>query len=609
MPNPDYPPSQYDGSSDLGPNDNDIAAACFFNALLRETSTWRREIHGNAQVAVLPLSESELHLRLRHISASGEARFIWPILQADGKRQDRKRPIAFEEALTGILATPSLVGHLDARQREIFRECVLESHRNTRASLSTRDDLPHLQQGPLTFAEAEQGLLAGHAFHPAPKSRSPFTAHEAMGYCPEHRACFALAWWAVAPKIQIGDSSRSQSAAELTRELLPEVLAERLPAGFAVLPMHPWQAQQLRQSPRTRTLEAQGQLLWLGEASADWIPTSSHRSLYAPGAPWMLKGSLSAKLTNSLRLLSEKEVARGVRLDAWMRDLDVSRRFHGFAVMQEPAWLGWRNTQGGADPASLVVLRENPLRDTPDAEAVVLATLTQQPFTTKGTSLLGARIGARAEQSGQSSANVARAWFAAFCERVLTPLFGLVVEDGIVLLAHQQNIVLRLEAGWPTGMFYRDCQGSGVSDHFLERHPELALAPPENHWAQTTVRRYFLYYLLINSTFAVTSALAADGLIDEAVLLADLRSHLHGLLQHLEGDHDCLHHALEAPTLDAKGNFFCYLSGVNEATLAEPARLYLPLANPLADPHVRSLTAQRSMLSDVSMPQGVFSCP
>lgn len=556
----------------------DVAAACFFNALLRESGGWHWRAGVPGEVAVLPVDAGALHLRVRHRSASGECRFHWPIEWA---RDGRACAVSFEAALDRILASPGLIGLVPAAALAAFRARVLESRANTRASLAARADLAHLQHGPLDFAQAEQGLLGGHAFHPAPKSRAPFTADEAARYCPEHRARVGLAWWAVAPELLAGRSSRDADAAALARALLPDALAEDLASGFAAVPMHPWQARHLRGGDGIRALARTGRLRWLGHDRARWYPTSSHRSLYAPGAAWMVKGSLSARLTNSLRLLSVKEVERGLRLDVFMRGLDSARRFPGFAVMHEPAWLGWRDAQGEVDPATLVLLRENPLRDTPAAEAVVLATLTQQPLTAGAESLLAARVRAAAARRAEPPAAAVRAWFAAFCERVLTPLFGLAVEEGIVLLAHQQNIVLRLDDGWPVGMYYRDCQGSGVSDRFLHRHP--GIAPPENHWPPAAVRRYFLYYLLINSTFAVTSALAADGLIDEATLLADLRAHLEALHARLDGDRDCLEHALRAPQLETKGNFFCYLSGVNEATFADPARLYQPLANPLAN--------------------------
>lgn len=553
------------------------AAACFFNGLLRETVAWRQVRVDEVDVVLLPLAQGELHLKLRHRSVTGECRFQWPIVW---RYEGLSQPVSFEVALEKILLTPALVGDLSQVEREVFGNKVLESHANTLASMASRDDLEYLQHGPLTFSEAEQGLLAGHAFHPAPKSRAPFSQLEAYTYCPEHRASFGLGWWAVNPEILVMNSSRESSAAELARRLLPEDYATAMPAGFAALPMHPWQALHLQQQASTRSLEAKGLLCWLGFGPSAWRPTSSHRSLYAPQVPWMVKGSLSVRLTNSLRTLSVKEVERGLHLDCWMRDLNISQRFPGFAVMQEPAWLAWRAPDGEVDEASLVLLRENLLQHTPGEEAVVLATLTQQPLLANAKTLLASRIQASAEKMGISVSRTAREWFAAYCEHVLTPLFALLVEEGIVLLAHQQNIVLRMEDGWPAGMYYRDCQGSGVSDFFFSRHPSVP-ASIENHWSQQMVNRYFHYYLLVNSTFAVTSAMAADGLIDEETLLHDLRDHLEALCRRLEGDHSCLRHALDSQQLEVKGNFFCYLSGVNEATISDPAKIYLKLDNPL----------------------------
>ncbi|WP_164999476.1 IucA/IucC family protein [Salinicola tamaricis] len=157
---------------------------------------------------MLPLSDGELHLHLRHRSASGECRFVWPPHQV---HHGTSQPLDFAAALDRVLATPELVGELDAESRARFRERVLESRANTQESLEARDDLTRLQQGPLNFVAAEQGLLAGHAFHPAPKSRAPFTAQEAQRYCPEHRARVGLAWWGVAPERVVEESSRDRA--------------------------------------------------------------------------------------------------------------------------------------------------------------------------------------------------------------------------------------------------------------------------------------------------------------------------------------------------------------------------------------------------------------
>ncbi len=389
-------------------------------------------------------------------------------------------------------------------------------------------------------------------------------------------------WWGVSPARAVGDSSREVSAAALMHDLLPEALAARLPVGFSALPMHPWQSRFLQKRQDIAALIEAGELVVLGEEGQDaarrWYPTSSHRSLYCPQADWMVKGSLSARLTNSLRVLHANEVMRGLRLDRWWPQVSQDIREH-FHLMQEPAWLGWKNDDGEIDEASLALLRENRIA-CPEAPSVVLATLTQ-PLGEAGQTLLANGVRRLAALEGTSEREAGLAWFEAFCARVLSPLIRLVVEEGIVLLAHQQNIVVRLEGERPAGVDYRDCQGSGVTDHFLARHPKEAVS--QDHRISTAMlTRYFPYYVIVNSTLSVTAALAEAGFVDEHALITQLRGHLETLrAQCCDGDTTLLEHLLTSPTFEVKSNLFCYLAGINESTLDDPSRIYLAWPNPL----------------------------
>ncbi|GHC26731.1 aerobactin synthase IucA [Kushneria pakistanensis] len=566
-----------------------LAATSFFNALLRETAHWWLERQDNEEIAVIPLTRAGdacLRVHLQHRSCSGRCRIVLPLVQATG---ENLQVVSFEQAVEALLKSPwlcehPLVGRLDDARRETFLKSVMGSRDTIASALAGRDDLDHLGQGPLGFLDAEQGLLVGHDFHPAPKSQAPFDAEQARDYTPEHRAGFSLIWWGVSPARAAGDSSRELPAAALMHDLLPEALAERLPVGFSALPMHPWQARFLQKRDDIAALIEAGELIVLGEESNDantarrWYPTSSHRSLYSPQADWMVKGSLSARLTNSLRVLHGNEVMRGLRLDRWWPQVSPDIRSH-FHLMQEPAWLGWKNDEGEIDEASLALLRENRIKG-PDASSVVLATLTQ-PLGEAGQTLVANGARRLAALEGTSEREAALVWFDAFCERVLSPLIRLVVEEGIVLLAHQQNIVVRLEGERPTGVDYRDCQGSGVTDHFLARHPGDPVSQ-DHRISAGMLTRYFPYYVIINSTLAVTAALAEAGLVDERTLVARLREQLERLRQRCQdGDTTLLDHLLTSPTLEVKGNFFCYLAGINESTLDDPSIIYLDMPNPL----------------------------
>lgn len=569
-----------------------LAATSFFNALLRETDHWWSEQHDGDEIVVMPLTSARdacLHLRLQHKSLSGRCRIALPLMRVT---PEARQAISFEQAVEALLESPwlsehPLVGRLDEARRDTFFKSVTGSRDTIAAALAGRDDLEHLIQGPLGFLEAEQGLLVGHDFHPAPKSQAPFDQAQAGTFTPEHRACFSLVWWGVSPARAAGDSSRELPAAALMHDLMPEALAERLPVGYSALPMHPWQARFLQERDDIAALIEAGELMVLGEEVADgddarrWYPTSSHRSLYWPQADWMVKGSLSARLTNSLRVLHGDEVMRGLRLDRWWPRVSDDIRAH-FHLMQEPAWLGWKDDDGEIDEASLALLRENRITDA-GASSVVLATLTQ-PLGEKGQTLIANGVRRLAELDGLSEREAALAWFEAFCKRVLSPLIRLVVEEGIVLLAHQQNIVVRLERERPVGVDYRDCQGSGVTDHFLTRYPG-EIVSQDHRITVEKLKRYFPYYVIVNSTLAVTAALGEAGFIDERELVAHLRRHLETLREQCrDGDTTLLDHLLSAPVLEVKSNFFCYLSGINESTLDDPARIYLDMPNPLSIP-------------------------
>lgn len=614
-------PSPQEAPADDTRRADALAATSFFNALLRESSAWRFErdedenaggeeaggenkggenkggekhiARAGAGLARMALDETGrcvLCIRLLHRSLAGRCRLALPLfLEIEGRRE----AVDFIDAVRAVLKAPwvvhhPLIGELDDQRRERFLKSVIESRDNIAASLAERGEVDDGSGDTPGFLDAEQGLLAGHDFHPAPKSRAPFTLEEARRYTPEHRARFRLAWWGVSPARAVGASSRARPAPSLTRELLPEALARHLPPDWVALPLHPWQSRYLAGRAEIAPLIEADELRVLGDEPGGederegrfWYPTSSHRSLYSPQAEWMVKGSLSARLTNSVRVLHENEVMRGLRLDQWWPEVgdEIKKTFE---LMQEPAWLGFKGESGEIEEASLAVLRENAV-PAPKAPLIVLATLAQ-PLAGTGETLLSASVRRLAARQGGSPAQAAIGWFDDYLDHVLSPLIRLVVEEGIVMLAHQQNILVRLDNDRPAGVLYRDCQGSGVTEHFFTRHPQADVSR-DHRISDAMLKRYFPYYVLLNATLAVSGALAEAGLVDERELMGRLRACLERLQDVCrDGDVGLILHLLTSPVFEAKGNFFCYLSGINESTLDDPSRIYVTIANPLVD--------------------------
>ncbi|WP_208638206.1 IucA/IucC family protein, partial [Streptomyces murinus] len=248
---------------------------------------------------------------------------------------------------------------------------VVDSLRRTAVFIRDRRARP--ADGPDLFLGAEQALLLGHPLHPTPKSREGLTEAEADLYSPETRGSFALHWLAVAPALLAGDSAwtergRPVPADHLTRHLAGTALP--LPDGYTALPLHPWQAREVRHRAAVAALFDAGLLRDLGPVGPAWHPTSSVRTVYRSGAPAMLKLSLGLRITNSRRENLRKELRRGVEVHRLLR-AGLFKQWQaahpGFDIVRDPAWLAVDGPDGRPVPGLDVVIRHNPFTPADDA--------------------------------------------------------------------------------------------------------------------------------------------------------------------------------------------------------------------------------------------------
>uniref|UniRef100_UPI0035C71521 IucA/IucC family protein n=1 Tax=Serratia quinivorans TaxID=137545 RepID=UPI0035C71521 len=565
----------------------DVAAQCFLNALMRETRDWQivpAASHQQYPQLHIPLSPSQaIRIALRHTSPTQHHQYLFP---AYLYQQDDGAGVALsvEQLISLLLEKPAVKGELSDDVVARFRQRVLESHENTQQAINIRLDWPALRDKPLNFAQAEQGLLVGHAFHPAPKSHEPFNHQQAHRYLPDFAASFPLRWFAVDKRQLCGDSlnlTLQQRLQRFAAESAPQLLAH-FSDNVWLLPMHPWQADHLLTQNWCQDLVTQGLLQDLGEAGERWLPTSSSRSLYSASNRDMIKFSLSVRLTNSVRTLSVKEVKRGIRLarlaqtPRWQQ---LQARYPTFRVMQEDGWAGLRSADGTVQEESLMALRDNLLFEQPQSQTNVLVTLTQAA-PDGGDSLLAAAVRRLASRLNLPLQQAAHTWLDAYCQQVLLPLFSTEADYGLVLLAHQQNILVEMQQDLPIGMLYRDCQGSGFTRDAGPWLEEIGEADAENRFSEQQLLRYFPYYLLVNSSLAVTAALAAAGFDSEEALMARVRDALSGLRANAKNTL-CLDYVLDSSHWNCKGNFFCYLHDHNENTIVDPAVIYFDFVNPL----------------------------
>jgi siderophore synthetase component len=447
-----------------------------------------------------------------------------------------------------------------------------------------RDDVERLWSAqPLRFEETEQALLLGHPLHPTPKG----LCGRLRRHTPELTPHFRLHWLSVDADIVAHDSATGTPAPELAARLL----GRAAPPGRILFPAHPWEAGYLARA--ASELFTSGDVIDLGPAGDEVTPTTSVRTVYRADWPYMLKFSLHARVTNSMRVSLPKELRRAVEAARLAQTPvgEAARRIApGFTILHDPAYLQIPGEDGFS-----VLLREN--RWPGDADVTALTVLCQDhPF------------GGRSRLATIAGALGAREWFARYCEVVVVSLVRLYLDLGLCFEPHQQNTLLELDGGWPARCVVRDSQGYF---HREAAHADLCAVIPslgeasESIFGEALADERLVYYPFINNALGVIDALSAGGCIEERVLLDDLRTLLER--ERSRGGrypHTLLDRLLDDPMWPCKANLRTRLNDMDELVgdIAEQS-VYVRLPNPLrtrielisADPEVHLNLVHRWM--------------
>ncbi len=550
------------------------SAAAFLNALLRDWNHWRRE-QNSIRLELRP-GEAIL-LPLQRFSATGRHEYTGEFF-----REGVGAPLSFVE-LVGLVSSAlgESLGLGSARADLFYRRVGKSVDVITRTLRERGEELARFPEEKLCFLRAEQSLAFGHAFHPHPKSREEFSADDLARYSPELAGKFPLHWLRVPAEWIYARESEAFGARAWRRELFAQEFGREFMGNGEPFPVHPWQKKKILALPALARVPIED----LAASPRDWHPTSSLRTLYREDSPWMVKFSLSLRLTNSVRHLLAQEAERGRQVhDVFATG--PGREFlatePAFRILYEPAFAALRDEAGEPLAETMVVIRENALPNFGEGVAVLGALTQNHP--TGGDHAIAVQVKRLAAARGESVSAAAGIWFGRFLQTTLRPLLRAQSELGVLLGAHQQNLLLRIEDHLPAGAVFRDCQGSGYSRLGFSRFGSLVGSITESNGNVLNERMgntLFAYYLVINSAFGVISAMASAGLAAEEELLRDLRAFLENLLEGNPADPSCLNYLLHAEKLEQKGNFLCCLRGINENTTENPLAIYNEMPNPL----------------------------
>lgn len=502
------------------------ASAPLLNCLLREAAESAESAEGGAGVYRL-LGSGRL------LRVGGGRRPAGPELRtADGWH-----PLSHTELVK--LVSDELLQYTGVSNDELPVE--IADSRETVAALLTARAAAEPPADP--YVRSEQALVMGHPHHPAPKARGGAPAAGWLPYAPEAYARFPLVFLGLRED-QVVEEGGSGAAAAID-SLVRTAGGPHPPAGYRLLPAHPWQLDLVGGRPAVREAFEDGRLLRLGTGRLPVWPTASIRTLYVPGggpdADLFVKFSLDVRITNDVRRL-------------WRHDLLGLRRtdaatLAGFADLRRSgsraAWLpdrGYRTAAFAFEELAVLV------RDGLRAHA--------EPGLTP---LLAAALAEGYPGSPLTAAADPAAWWRAYLREVVPPVLYLFARHGVVLEAHLQNTLVAVDAeGMPAQALFRDAEG-------------VKLLPDTERGAAW---QRLVYCLVVNHLTEVAGAFAQDHPAAAGALWPAAREEFrrfdaaHGLPE--------VESLLASPTLPAKTNLLLRWTRADGAD----AR-YLPLPNPL----------------------------
>lgn len=610
----------------------DPSLNCFFNALLREWQDWHYRPTADAPFSSecvysgssndsnslapsgwfqLQTSDGLLSIPCMNYSTTGRHHLLAPcLINIDGQLQT----VDFQESVDRVMRQSSINSVLiqnnsqncsqdttqgmNTSEPKSLTDFIRRAHQsdtNLQQALAYREaEFDQLFGKSLTFEQAESALFTGHSIHPCPKARDNFSPEDTLAYAPEFGGHFQLQWYKLHTSCLYTRETDGFDYQALIEDLIsqdPQAQAwqKTLESDYVLYPCHPFQHKVWQNTARLTDLISQGLLVHLGQGTIDWSATTSVRAIYSKQSPWMLKFSLSVKLTNSIRHLQPEELVRGAELCRVLTTppaQEFEQRFADrFKILFEPTAAAICDEAGKPFEETIVLWRENPFVEGKDHNTEVLATLLQDDPRSGQSRLEQSLKQWQTEYSNATTyANQATEWFKRYLDVAVKPLLIAQADYGLLFGAHQQNIVLTLSQGMPVKMYFRDCQGTGFSQLanqlYTQYLPDMA-ADSANVIEDEMAIRLFSYYLIINATFNVISSLSRSGEIPESVFIGQLQFFLQDIKTQGVKDTQCIDYLLNSEELSAKGNFFVSLKQLNENTETDYLAMYHPMTNPL----------------------------
>lgn len=315
---------------------------------------------------------------------------------------------------------------------------------------------------------ARQAYLDAHPKFLANKGRLGWGQQESQQYAPEYGNVFALHYIAVHRDCaQHGFCEGLDQASLLIDTLSPaayDALMSRLPADkhdYLIMMVHPWQMQRYIYSQYASSISS-GKIIDLGTRPEQWLAQQSIRTLSRADnqGKYDVKTALTILNTSCYRGVPGSFIAHGPVLSKWLSECvsqdDLLSRL-GMHVQQEVAGIYCPQPyQAQIDSCYKYhemlgcVWRER-------AESLLLSN--QRPMSLATLMQAGGDGISCVEALIAHTALTPNEWLQRLFDHVVVPLYHLLCQYGIGLVAHGQNITVVLEGDVPVGCMIKDFHG------------------------------------------------------------------------------------------------------------------------------------------------------
>lgn len=422
-------------------------------------------------LTAVKLSDNEYAIDLKHGDQYTFKAWmgIWDHMRVDPKSIKKK---GADEVSAGQFFIDA---QIDLEMTDIVLGNFLEEmHNSLFADLALLSKQKGVSADSMTNMSGEQvqGYLNGHPKILLSKGRVGWGAREMENFAPESEKSVVLHWVAVKKELVESSFDDQMDAVKLLSESFDknemerfyEILKEKKLSfdDFHFMPVHPWQWNRYINIQYHAQIVT-GDIVSLGIIGDDYVPQISIRTLSNRHHPSKLdiklpltilntsaiRGiparyiSIGAKLSRHiLGLCHTDELLKKYKTDVLVEKAGMSVKHDLFSQVKEAPYrynefLGtvWRESMAGKlGPGEL---------------AILTGSLFYQDL--EGNSLIGAYI----KKSGLSK----QEWLKEYFTVVILPLYHLQLKYGLGLVAHGQNIILKMKDFRPVNIILKDFQG------------------------------------------------------------------------------------------------------------------------------------------------------